>query len=334
MARTTGTRLATSVITEKCPLEEVWPEVASRLAAMLRRRGLQPHTIEDIIQEVAARVLANHVLFGSADDLARWAFTVARNLACDDMRSRRHLAEFPIEDRPAPDEVSTLVEKRVVLEETARAFSQLTDSERGAILSGLTPASTGGRKEDIRLAVRRHRARAHLARLLKGLVGILGGVWAGRRLVNGGSTAGRLVVAASPVVLVVATSVSILALRSDPAPRPEPQGVPPLEELTRRGQPTTTSSPSLAVASPSEPKPPRAQAESTAQGEQQHVPEGTEQRDPDPLSRRVDAETPDGRRVSTGLEPRKEDDQTACVEWQGVLEKTCVDGELQVPPEP
>lgn len=221
---------------------------------------------------MAARALANDVPFDSADDLARWAFTVARNLARDDVRSQRRLVGSSVEDRPAPDEVSALVEKRMVLEAVTQAFDQLTDSERRAILSGITPVTAGSRKEDVRLAVRRYRARTHLTRLLKGLVGILGGAWAGRRLVSGGSTAGRLVGAAYPAALVVTMSVSILALRSDPPVPPERGPDAPPEELIGRSQPTTTSSPRLAVHTPSESKPPPVQVHSAVSRHQPPVP--------------------------------------------------------------
>src|SRR5947199_406953 len=44
------------VITEK--LESVWPDVAERLAAMLRRRGVNRHEADEAIQETAAHGMA------------------------------------------------------------------------------------------------------------------------------------------------------------------------------------------------------------------------------------------------------------------------------------
>ena len=45
-------RLDSSALTDD--LESVWPEVSSRLASMLRRRGVNSHDVDEIVQETAA----------------------------------------------------------------------------------------------------------------------------------------------------------------------------------------------------------------------------------------------------------------------------------------
>jgi len=58
-----------------------------RLARYVRKRGESPLAVDDVVQEVAARVLSNeHVTFVDADDLLRWCQHVARNAIVDGLR--------------------------------------------------------------------------------------------------------------------------------------------------------------------------------------------------------------------------------------------------------
>src|SRR5260221_449608 len=45
-------RIGRSMLTDD--FEFVWPEVSARLASMLRRRGVKPHDVDEIVQETAA----------------------------------------------------------------------------------------------------------------------------------------------------------------------------------------------------------------------------------------------------------------------------------------
>src|SRR5437879_11522484 len=84
-------RVAGSVLTHD--LEFVWPEVATRLRAMLRRRGVQNHDIDEIVQETAARAISVRVPFEDADDLFRWAAVVGGRLAIDLRRRAARLTD-------------------------------------------------------------------------------------------------------------------------------------------------------------------------------------------------------------------------------------------------
>jgi RNA polymerase sigma factor (sigma-70 family) len=159
--------------------EEVWPEVAHRVSAMLRRRRLSPEDLEDVLQETAARAISRRVPNVDSDDLFRWAVVVARNLAIDRFRRRKHVELVELADGPTATDVAQEAEARVVLGTVVSRFSQLSPRDRVAILSAFGPA-TGGRTGQVRVAVARHRARERLRALVDGLTGVIAWTW--RRL--------------------------------------------------------------------------------------------------------------------------------------------------------
>src|SRR5687768_14256723 len=57
-------------------LASTWPAVSERLRAALRMRGVPRADRDDIVQEVAARVLSARPVFTSPDELYGWARTV------------------------------------------------------------------------------------------------------------------------------------------------------------------------------------------------------------------------------------------------------------------
>lgn len=181
--RPTDTRRSDRLITQDPDIAQVWPEVAERLASMLRRRGVDPWAIEDVVQEVGLRVLTHRVRFESASDLCRWAMPVARNLMVDHWRSQRREGGVPPADRPAAVDVPAEVENRMALGAVSQCLAQLHESDRQAIFWDLEADAPATRTEGVRLAVRRHRARARLLRLVEGVISVLGGLW-GRHLVK------------------------------------------------------------------------------------------------------------------------------------------------------
>lgn len=144
-------------------LENVWPEVSAWLHARLRARVTSVDDRNDVIQEVAVRVLATGVPFTSADDLRPWCLTVARRIAVDLHRSGRRLDRAG--DLP---QVVDLVDpaRQVVGRASLRALAELLaglprrDQELLLVHRGLAPARTNADH------VRRHRLRSRLAAAL------------------------------------------------------------------------------------------------------------------------------------------------------------------------
>jgi hypothetical protein len=155
---------------------------------------------EDIVQEVAARVLASRVPFNSSDDLIGWALTTGHNLWTDDGRRWRRRGGSPLplvecdvdgdawEVPPANLDVATLVEGRLALHEVLDALRAMSAEDRDAILAGVTGRQANGRMEAVRVKVRRHRVRQRLKPVLDRATSVLEGVAAaaalGRRSVR------------------------------------------------------------------------------------------------------------------------------------------------------
>ena len=179
---------------------------------MLAARGLAREEAEDICQEVAWRVLSHDITYRSEADLYPWAATVARRLSIDHHRRSRHLAAVEPPDRPAPVDVAEVVEGRSRLRAVVAAMPSLSPADRAAIadgasLDGTTEPAGASRREAVRAAVRRHRARARLLALVEAAGAVV--AW----LVHRGPRQGRVVraatygAAAATPVLVVALSV-------------------------------------------------------------------------------------------------------------------------------
>jgi DNA-directed RNA polymerase specialized sigma24 family protein len=154
------------------PFETVWPDVERRLRALLFRRGLDSPSADDIVQEVALRVLAHHVTYASATDLLRWAAPVACNLHVDLVRHRARVLDDPAAtERPATVDVAREVAHRIELQRAFRGIAKLRPADREALIDAVAaePVVPGSRQEAVRLAVRRHRARSRLAVVLEQL---------------------------------------------------------------------------------------------------------------------------------------------------------------------
>ncbi len=154
-------------------LAEIWPTVRLRLIRRLAVVGVDRDPAEDIAQEVALRALACGLAYSDEEDFCRWAFTVARNLHIDNTRLRAKVTtvvELP--DKPDGRDITVEVEQRMRLSRTFEAMATMRESDRRAIVDGLTTSGRTSRTVAVRLAVRRHRARARLLRLVEGVTGI------------------------------------------------------------------------------------------------------------------------------------------------------------------
>jgi hypothetical protein len=164
-------------------LESVWPDVATRLQSMLRRRGVRHHDIDEIVQETAARVISNAVRYDDADDLFRWAAVVGGRLAIDVRRRGARLSDGELPDRADTVDVAMAAEHRVVLGAVRNRLPELSARDQEVLLSSFHDEPVPSRRESVRLAVARHRARNRLRGLLDGLAGSAIFLWVRRNRV-------------------------------------------------------------------------------------------------------------------------------------------------------
>lgn len=201
-AETTGTRREWSLLTDP-QVEETWAWVLPRLRATLTRRRLSRADLDDVCQQTFLKAWDHQTRYASPEDLLAWAITVARNHAVDIGRRARRF-EAPSE-MTAPDDVEHEVITSLHLKDVFRAWQELSDSDRAAILTSRPYAD---RREATRLAVQRHRARQRLLRLAGGPLSALAGVAATiRRL-------GRL---GPPAIFGATLTVAALAVAPAPA---------------------------------------------------------------------------------------------------------------------
>ena len=141
-----------------------WPALQRRLNAFLRGKGVPPGEIDDIVQEVAARLVS---FWHKVDpDRPLWPLTVtiALNLVRD--RGRRPDLEFPGElpDVAGPGDVADASIARLELAAVVRAMDALTPSQKAALLQSIFPdedtvRSTSAEKM-LRMRARRRLANA------------------------------------------------------------------------------------------------------------------------------------------------------------------------------
>lgn len=157
-----GRRTVGSTLTPEI-LEALWPVAHERLVQRLRACGIDGATAEDAVAEAATRALSRGLHVIDLDDFCRWAFVVARNVAYDTGRRSRHF--LPLEavvEQPDRYDLANHVEMRHEWHATARAMTTLSPADQAALLATLETERPLGRREAVRDAVRRHRARLRL----------------------------------------------------------------------------------------------------------------------------------------------------------------------------
>jgi DNA-directed RNA polymerase specialized sigma24 family protein len=170
-ARTAGSTLTPEV------LEGFWPLAQKRVVRSLRAQGIDAATAEDAVAEAATRALSRGLLVDDVEDFCRWAFVVARNVALDtSRRSRRLVSLESVADRADHYDLVRHVEVRQTWRETAHAMGSLSVSDRTALLDTLDDEQAATRREAVKHAVRRHRARLRLRHALGQAGGFLGGL--------------------------------------------------------------------------------------------------------------------------------------------------------------
>lgn len=146
----------------------MWTDVERALRADLRRRPGSMAVVDDVIQDVAMKLLVCNREFESKSHLLNWARRVAANRCTDLMRCGSRLAvtdEVP--DCAARDDIAHSVEQRSVVEAVLSAVARLSESDRRALVA--RPPVGADRFTQNRYNVSRHRARAHLRTILQRL---------------------------------------------------------------------------------------------------------------------------------------------------------------------
>ena len=291
------------------PFETVWPDVERCLRALLYRRGLDAASADDVVQEVALRALAGRVTYTSARDLLRWAGPVACNLHVDLLRQRAKLMDGEVDpERPAAHDVAGEVADRIELQRAFRGIAALRPADREAIMEAVTcePPQPRTRKEAVRLAVRRHRARSRLALVMEQLAAwVLGLGWLRRSRT---AVAVAIVPVAALPLVVGGTLLPRAPAERSTAPR---VAVPVTRPVPVRDATLDRSAPAAA-------RPPAARAAGTAVRRPAAPPA---KRKSTPI---VAVEAPNGIGVRARKEERRPDDRVVCVQDLPLVAKLCV----------
>lgn len=92
--------------------EQLWEAFSRPLHQFIRRRVSDPHSAEDILQDVFLKIHTRIDTLHQQDRMAAWIYQIARNAISDYYRAQRPTADVP-ETLAAPDD---LVEEDVVRE--------------------------------------------------------------------------------------------------------------------------------------------------------------------------------------------------------------------------
>jgi len=151
-----------------------WPDIARDLKVYLRGLGVSLSDVDDIVQETAARALANGLVSDGSERSRRWCFVVAKRIAIDGWREAKPLVVGVVPDRRDTTDIVHEVAARQALRQFRTEVERLPTVERGAILSRATSADDP--RTVASLAVARHRARRKLAHIMEGLAAVVGGL--------------------------------------------------------------------------------------------------------------------------------------------------------------
>lgn len=197
----------------------LWRETARKVTLFLRRMGASPEVAEDLVQDVAVRLLRTGLHFAEPKELLKWSYVVARHLYIDHVRRPGplpcELAELP--EPLAPTDVVRTVEARLALAQVGRVLRTMSDADQQALLQLVRDdpdAAPTSRRESTRLAVQRHRARTRLQHLIASTAALIGVLGAQLRRLGGHAT----VAAAYVVPLLMVALVPLPQKGQNPVP--------------------------------------------------------------------------------------------------------------------
>jgi hypothetical protein len=162
-------RTRTGCLTPAPKLAAAWPELELQLRRVLNARHVPVDDHDDLLQEVAARILASDVAFESAADLLPWASTVIRRLHIDHVRKAKRLAlDGQVPDVRGSTDVERTVAARMELSSVAEVLVAWPHDARDTLLSAR------GVRQPSSVYVRRYRLRAKLMAALDGWAAFVG----------------------------------------------------------------------------------------------------------------------------------------------------------------
>lgn len=292
-----------------CDFASAWPAIERPLRRYVASRGVTSHDIDDVVQEVATRVLRRSLFYSGAEDLQKYCFVVARNLVTDEARGRRRVTsgvhELSALADPCGSDALDQVEDRLLLESVSVQLSHLSEREQAALTPTRREASATERN---RAAVARHRARNRLRALVGPLAGVISVAGAGfRKLLEESRRVATLAPAAAILLLVIGGG----ALRA-PAGPSQATGTRPTLDSAMQG-PGTQPSRQAAVRRRQIGQSPRVTAPTNAS----HPTAATHEV--------VGITGPASAHLGVGLRPQEADDPFLCVGDSGDPKALCVD---------
>jgi RNA polymerase sigma-70 factor (ECF subfamily) len=111
-------------------LLRAWRAHEAELLGFLRRRLPEPHTAEDLLQDIFVKALGQGKRFCSLENARAWLFRVTRNTLADHLRLAREQVELP-EDLVEETEQAAPVES--LADCLPRALAELSPDDREAI---------------------------------------------------------------------------------------------------------------------------------------------------------------------------------------------------------
>jgi hypothetical protein len=162
-------RSPSGCLTPAPKLAAAWPELEHQLRRVLHARHVPVDDHDDLLQEVAARILASGVAFESADDLLPWASTVIRRLHIDHVRKANRVAlDGHVPEVRGSADVERTVAARMELSSVAEVLVGWPIEARDTLLGAR------GVRQPSSVYVRRYRLRAKLISALEGWAAFVG----------------------------------------------------------------------------------------------------------------------------------------------------------------
>lgn len=156
-------------------LAAVWPSIEGRVLGGLRRRGVDPETARDAMQDALVQLYRTRPTFRGPAGLARWLSLVAYR-ASEKATERAARAIGPIPNDDEVRDAAQVVESRLAFEAVAHELRALRPKDRALIESSLQEGEDTVSKteeERQRRRLRLHRARQRLRnRIRDWLVGV------------------------------------------------------------------------------------------------------------------------------------------------------------------
>src|SRR3954465_5750249 len=84
--------------------EQLWEMFSMPLHQFIQRRVPDPHSAEDILQDVFLKIHARIDTLHQQDRVVAWMYQIARNAIADDYRAQRAISDVP-ETLAVPDDM-------------------------------------------------------------------------------------------------------------------------------------------------------------------------------------------------------------------------------------